>query len=212
MRFKAPLPPQPTPNYKGWGGTRVGARTSTVLGVAKARRPVSLIQAPTIFSQLARLVADKPKAEYTPAEVKASIGPVAHQVRGLVFAMLGWRYRSVRRNKHPVRVWAAPLNHKGIPMPSNNAQLNAALGLAEADRLKNKTLKFIDIWLDTAGATLSQPNKTGRDLNRTGELLLAAGNWLTEERQRIAEAERIRLNRLQSASREAEFKAKFSNR
>ncbi len=93
-------------------------------------------------------------------------------------------------------------------MPTNDPALTATLALAEADRLKEKNLKLIELWLDTAGATLREPAKTGRDLNRTGELLLAAGNWLTEERTRIADAERLRLHRSQSAARDAAFKAR----
>lgn len=208
MRCKAPSLTKTPAGRSNWGGHRIGTRSTTVLAIAKPRRPVSLMQAPAICTQLARLVASNPKPEYTPAEIQACIGQVAHQVRGVVFSMLGWRYRSVRRNNHAVRIWAAPLDHEGIPMPTDNPELTAALALAEADRLTDKNLKLIDLWLDTARATLREPAKTGRDLNRTGELLLAAGNWLTEQRTWIADAERLRLHRSQSAARDAAFKAR----
>lgn len=211
MRLKVPLPTHSPVNQSGWGGTRVGTRSTTVAGIGKPRRPVSLAQAPAIGHQLVKLVASNPKPEYTPAEVQASIGPVAYQVRGMVFAMLGWRYRSVRRNNHAVRIWAAPLNPEGIPMPTDNPEMTAALALIEADRLKDKNLKLIELWLDTAGATLREPAKTGRDINRTGELLLAAGNWLTEERKRIADGERARLHSIRSAARDAEFNARYAS-
>ena len=92
-------------------------------------------------------------------------------------------------------------------MPTTPA-LTAALALSEADRLKNKNLNLVELWLEAAGANLKKPNQIGRDLNRTGELLLAAGNWLTAERKRIADAERARLERIASAARDAAFQAR----
>lgn len=212
MPLKALLTATTPTRSTGWGGTRIGARSPRVLAIAKTRRPVSLVQAATICTQLGRLLASNPKLEYTPAEIKNYIGPVSHQVRGMVFAMLGWRYRSVRRNKHAVRIWAAPLSHEGHPMPADNPAIAAALALAEADRLKNKNVNLVELWLEAAGANLQRPNQTPRDFNRTGELLMAAGNWLTVERKRIADAERTRLHRIEAVSMDAAFKARNPGR
>jgi len=88
-------------------------------------------------------------------------------------------------------------------MATDNPDLNAALTLATADRLKIKNFELIEIWLDAAGAALRGPVKAGRDLNRTGELLLSAGQWLTEERKRLVDEERLRQVRLRSAGLEA---------
>lgn len=96
-------------------------------------------------------------------------------------------------------------------MPTTPAR-TAALALSEADRLKNKNLTLVELWLEAAGANLQKPGQTGRDLNRTGELLLAAGNWLTAERKRIAEAERARLHRIGSDKADADFKARKPSR
>ncbi len=97
-------------------------------------------------------------------------------------------------------------------MSSNFPELNAAMALAEADRLKNKNLTLIELWMDVAGASLRESAKNGRDrdLNRTGELLLAAGNWLSVERKNIADAERVRLHRIQGAASDADFKSRFA--
>jgi len=203
MRCKAPSLTKTPASNSNWGGHRIGTRSTTVLAIAKPRRPVSLAQAPAICAQLARLVASNPKPEYSPAEIQACIGPVAHQVRGMVFAVLNWRSRLVRHSRRVVRIWAAPRNPEGDVMATDNPDLNAALTLATADRLKIKNFELIEIWLDAAGAALRGPVKAGRDLNRTGELLLSAGQWLTEERKRLVDEERLRQVRLRSAGLEA---------
>lgn len=174
------------------GGTRIAARSTPRLAIPKVTRPESLLQAPTICAQLVQLVASNPKGEYSPAEVNAYIGQVKHTIRGQVFAVLGWHRVSRRRKGIGVRLWIPPFNSQGAPMPTPDPAITAAFAMAEADRLKDKSLQLIDLWLDAAGAALREPAKAGRDLNRTGELLMAAGNWLAEERTRIADAERMR--------------------
>jgi len=94
-------------------------------------------------------------------------------------------------------------------MSSNFPELNAAMALAEADRLKTKNLTLIGLWMDVAAEGL-RASKSGKDLNRTGELLLVAASWLTDEKKRLLDEEKLRQVRLNSAARSAGLEARLT--
>jgi len=199
----------PTPGGTGWGGLRLGSVKVTVRCARRPRRVLIPLSAATgIHHGLCQLLAVNRKLEFTSGEIRAVVGPMSKPVFGKLMTALSWRYRSVRRNQKAVRIWAAPTK-EGLPMSSNFPELNAAMALAEADRLKTKNLTLIGLWMDVAAEGL-RASKSGKDLNRTGELLLVAASWLTDEKKRLLDEEKLRQVRLNSAARSAGLEARLT--
>lgn len=56
-------------------------------------------------------------------------------------------------------------------------------------RLTRKSLRTLDMWMDVAAIAMKSPGKlSGNELNRTGELLLAAHQRLAAEEKRLSSA------------------------
>ncbi len=68
--------------------------------------------------------------------------------------------------------------------------------LGAIDAACSRNLQLITDWMEVASSMLGQPDKlSGKELNRAGELLLSAGTWLTERRNRAqVEARRAALS------------------
>lgn len=61
-----------------------------------------------------------------------------------------------------------------------------AESLDSVGRLTRKCLRTLDIWMDMAAVAMKSPGKlTGSELNRTGELLMAAQQRLAAEERRL---------------------------
>lgn len=73
--------------------------------------------------------------------------------------------------------------------------------LAEVNDLKSVNAGLIRKWMEAAAQCLNPQAVTGKDFNRTGELLMAAGQQLEAERKRLAEEIRRAELRQQMAQR-----------
>lgn len=96
-------------------------------------------------------------------------------------------------------------------VPSDAAQPCDVLAAVRASRMRS--LRIVDKWLDVAEGVLSRPDAyTGREINRAGELALAAATWLTAEQKRIerearADADAARMNRIMNLPTDEMVKA-----
>lgn len=64
----------------------------------------------------------------------------------------------------------------------------------EVQRLSRKSLRVLEMWMDVAAASIKSPGKlSGSELNRTGELLMAAHQRLVAEEGRLQAQNRTKM-------------------